>query len=99
MNDKKEITAEDKLMERAKTFIANKDGLGTTLVTGHRAIYWEAAAKYYASLKVNEALEDLDNKLQLCYDEIWQTQIYPMSTGGKPKADDIMKKYFPQLKP
>lgn len=38
-------------------------------------------------------------KLQEAYDEIWRTQVYPMSTRGKPKADDILKKHFPFLKP
>lgn len=38
-------------------------------------------------------------QLQKAFDEILRTQVYPLSTKGKPKADDILKKYFPKLKP
>lgn len=45
-----------------------------------------------------EAVE-LKGGIQKCYTEIWKTQVYPMSTKGKNKADDIIKKYFPFVKP
>lgn len=40
-----------------------------------------------------------ERELQIAFDEIIQTQVYPMSTKGKPKADDILKKHFPFIKP
>lgn len=43
--------------------------------------------------------EEWKEELQKAYEEIWKTQIYPFSTKGKPKADDILKKYFPFLIP
>ena len=41
--------------------------------------------------------ESWKDELQKAYTEIWKTQMYPIETKGKPKADDILKKYFPFL--
>lgn len=48
--------------------------------------------------KISEK-EILMQKIQKCYTEIWKTQVYPLSMKGKPKADDILKREFPFLKP
>lgn len=43
-------------------------------------------------------LEEFKQKINECYKEIIHTQVYPLSTKGKPKADDIIKKHFPFVK-
>ncbi len=41
--------------------VAEKYGLGTTLVTGHLAKYWKEAAEMYAEEKVKESLKFVKN--------------------------------------
>lgn len=43
-------------------------------------------------------IEIIKANLQKAYREIYTTQVYPMHTKGLPKGDDILKKYFPELK-
>lgn len=43
--------------------------------------------------------EEWQDKLQMCYDEIWKNMVYPISMKGHLKADDILKREFPFLKP
>lgn len=67
------------------------------------SIYWNEVQHYYYMKKFNSGNWfiyhcEWQNKIQKAYTEIWQTQLYPLSTRGKPKADDILKKYFPTLK-
>lgn len=38
------------------------------------------------------------DELRKCYSEIYTTQVYPYETKGKPKGDDILRKYFPEIK-
>lgn len=52
----------------------------------------------WLELKIISDNKKLKADLQKAYTEIWKTQIYPLETKGKPKGDDILKKYFPFLK-
>lgn len=50
-------------IEWAKTKVASKYGLGTTLVTGHKGAYWEEAMEEYAASRISE-LEARVKKLE-----------------------------------
>lgn len=75
----------DIMIAQAKQAIENKKAIRELLVQ--------------LESELAEDFAELKTKVQLAYTEIWQTQLYPLSTIGKPKADDILKKYFPFLKP
>lgn len=47
--------------------------------------------------KQSEVVE-FEKKIQECYTEVWKTQVYPVSSKGKDKGDDIIKKHFPFVK-
>lgn len=60
--DKVRVTDEewDKIYKEAKSHVAKKHGVGTNLVTGHRASYFEEAAKWSRDLQ-QQKLEKLLN--------------------------------------
>lgn len=67
-------------------------------------VHWYEAqhyfyVKYFKPYSWFNSYYELQNKIQKCYTEIWKTQMYPLSMLSKPKADDILKKQFPFLKP
>lgn len=69
--------------------IAKKHGLGTTLVTGHKASYFIEAAELYANSKAEQAWEEACKAQKILCIQAWKGGFIPEQSAEAPYGFEI----------
>lgn len=88
VSEEKKNTVENLTKEQAKEIVAKKHGLGTTLVTGHKASYWEEAMDLFASSGSVAAPKEETNES----DDFYKIHALEYSYGDKKELPNSLQR-------